>query len=73
MQPLSVGVASEEVLVTAPQPSVAVTRFTSAAGITALQPSVSVAGQLIEGAVTSTIRVIVCVQVALLLQPSVAL
>jgi hypothetical protein len=42
-------------------------------GIVALQPNVSVGGQVIEGGVTSIILVIVCVQVAELPQASVAL
>jgi hypothetical protein len=51
-------------LVTEEHPSVAVTDARSGCGIVALQPSVSVGGQVIEGGVTSIILVIVCVQVA---------
>jgi hypothetical protein len=42
------------------------------AGTVALQPSVIVAGQVIDGGVTSTILVIVCVQTAELLHASTA-
>jgi hypothetical protein len=51
-------------LVTEEQPSVAVTDARSGCGIVALQPNVSVGGQVIVGGVTSTILVMICVQVA---------
>jgi hypothetical protein len=55
-----------------PQASVAVTAAMFGAGTVALQPSVTLAGQLIDGGVTSTVLVMVCEQVALLPQPSTA-
>jgi hypothetical protein len=60
-------------LVTDEHPSVAVTNAVLGSGIVALQPSVSVGGHVIEGGVTSTILVMICVQVAELPQSSVAL
>ena len=61
------------VTTTAPHASVAVTKVTSGAGITALHvASASVAGHVIVGGVTSTVRVINCVHVAELPHASVA-
>jgi hypothetical protein len=48
-----------KVTVGVPHASVAVTVVTSAAGTVALQPSARVAGQVIDGGVTSTVLVIV--------------
>ena len=45
------------------QLSVAVTVVISAGGTVALHPSVRVAGQVIVGGVTSTVLVMICVQV----------
>ena len=59
-------------IVGVPQASEAVTEFISGAGTVALHPNVTVAGQVIDGGVTSTILVMVCEQVALLPQPSTA-
>ena len=55
------------------QLSVAVTKVISGAGTGPLHTIVGGAGQVITGGVTSTVLVIVCTQVALLPQPSVAL
>ena len=55
------------------QASLAVTSVVFGAGIDALHESASVAGQVIVGGVTSILRVIVCVHVALLPHSSVAL
>ena len=55
------------------QLSVAVTKLILGGGTGALHISAGEAGQVITGGVVSTVLVIVCVQVAVLPQPSVAL
>ena len=61
-------------MVTGPvQLSVAVTNVISGAGTVPLHAITGGAGHVITGGVLSTVLVIVCTQVALLPQPSVAL
>ena len=55
------------------QLSVAVTKLISGGGIGALQISVGGGGQVMVGGVVSTVLVMVCVQVAVLPQASVAI
>jgi hypothetical protein len=61
-----------KVTVGVPQASLVVTDAMFGAGTVALQPRVTLAGQVIDGGVISTVLVIVCEQVALLPQPSTA-
>jgi hypothetical protein len=72
VQPTVFTASLTNVTVGVPHASLAVTVLTSGAGTVALQPSVIVAGQLIDGGVTSTILVIVCVHTAVLPQASTA-
>ena len=60
------------VTVGVPHASLAVTDAMFGAGTLALQPNVRLAGHVIDGGVTSTTLVIVCVQTAELPQPSTA-
>ena len=55
-----------------PQASEAVTEFISGAGTVALQPSVTLAGQVIDGAITSAVQLTVLDIVDELLHPSSA-
>ena len=66
------GESPSNVLVAVPQLSEAVTRPVFAAGTSASHCTVTLAGQLIEGGVVS-LTVMVCVHVAVLPHPSVAL
>ena len=59
VQPAVLTASLTKVTVVVPQASEAVTVLTSGAGTVALQPRVIVAGQVIDGGVTSTILVIV--------------
>ena len=61
-----------KVTVGVPQASLAVTDAMLGAGTVALQPSARVAGQVMDGGVTSTVLVIVCVHTAVLPHGSVA-
>src|SRR4026207_2198724 len=74
VQPDVLVLSLTKVIVIGPvQLSVAVTNVTSGGGTGPLHTMVGAAGHVITGGVTSTVLVIVCTQVALLPQPSVAL
>src|SRR4029079_11537436 len=73
MQPTIFTASLTKVTVGAPQASVATTDPGVGAGTIALHPaSVTFAGQVMVGGVVSTVLVMVCVQVAVLPQASVA-
>jgi hypothetical protein len=72
VQPLIEVTSFTKEMVGDPQASVAVTVLTSGAGTGALHPRVTLAGQVIDGGVTSTVLVIVCVHTAELPQASTA-
>jgi len=73
VHPVSTATSLTKDTVGVPQPSVAVTEVISKAGIAALQPSVTLAGQVIDGAVRSAVHVTVLAAVAELPQPSEAI
>ena len=72
VQPTVFVTSFTNVTVGVPHASLAITDAMFGAGTVALQPKVRLAGQVIDGGVTSTILVIVCVQAAELPQPSTA-
>jgi hypothetical protein len=72
VHPVNTGTSLTKVTVGVPHASLAVTVVISGAGTVALQPRVTAAGQVIDGAVISTVLVIVCVHTAVLPHGSVA-
>jgi hypothetical protein len=72
VQPVRLVTSPTKVTVGVPHASVAVTVVTSAAGTVALQPRARVAGQVIDGGVTSLVHVTILETVLEFPQPSTA-